>query len=101
MTKTLLSVSISELCQIEEIESELVVDIVEYGIARPIAGSGAIDWVFEATSVHWIKKAVRLHRDLEIDWVAVAMVIDLMKQKEALQKENKRYQRQLRRFVEP
>lgn len=46
-----------------------------------------------------LKKALRLHQDLEIDWVAVAMVIDLMQEKEALQKENEAYQRQLKRFI--
>ena len=100
MTQTLVRVSLSELCQLEGIEREIVIEIVEYGIARPLPGGDAPEWVFETSSVYWIKKAVRLHRDLEIDWVAVAMVIDLMQQKEALERENRRYQRQLERFVE-
>ena len=100
MTQTLVRVSLSELCQLEGIERDMVIEIVEYGIARPLPGLDAPEWVFETSSVHWIKKAVRLYRDLEIDWVAVAMVIDLMQQKEGLERENRRYQRQLERFVE-
>ncbi len=100
MIQTLSNVSLSELCQLECIESEIIIEIVEYGIVEPIEGSDTPDWVFETSSVHWIKKAVRLYQDLEIDWVAVALVIDLMQQKESLQRENERFQQQLRRFVE-
>lgn len=100
MTKTLLSISCHELCELERIEGDLLVEIVEYHIVSPIAGNEFADWEFEATHVPWIKKAVRLHQDLEIDWVAVAMVIDLMQQKEHLLRENKRYQQQLQRFLE-
>ncbi|MCR8921277.1 chaperone modulatory protein CbpM [Dasania sp. GY-MA-18] len=100
MAEITLSLSINELCQLESIEREIIINIVEYGIAEPVAGQGSNDWVFDTSSVHWIKKAARLQRDLEIDWVAVALVIDLMQQKETLQQENLRYRHQLKRFIE-
>ncbi|WP_339671996.1 chaperone modulator CbpM [Dasania marina] len=100
MVEITLHLSINELCQLECIEPDMILDIVEYGIAEPIAGHSSADWVFEASTVHWIKKAARLQRDLDIDWVAVAMVIDLMQQKEDLQQENRRYRHQLKRFIE-
>lgn len=56
--------------------------------------------MFETASVYWIKKAVRLHQDLEIDWLAVALLIDLIQQRDALQKENAFFQQQLSRFTE-
>jgi len=99
MTETLLKISINELCQLEGIESRFVVELVDYGIARPVEGRVADEWVFDTTSVHWIKTAVRLYQDFEIDWVAVALIIDLLQQKEALQRENERYQQQLDRFL--
>jgi chaperone modulatory protein CbpM len=49
--------------------------------------------------VHWLKKFIRLNRELEIDWVAVSMVIELLKQKEQLKQENQNLQRQLERFL--
>ncbi len=103
MSDSLFSVSFYELCQLEEIQSHLVIEVVEYGIVDPL-NKGSDDaseeqWVFDTDSIYWLKKAVRLHQDLEIDWVAVAMVIDLMQQKEALQKEKEAYQRQLQRFI--
>lgn len=93
-------VSLAELCQLESIESEIIIEIVEYGIVKPVEYSDTSDWVFETSSVYWIKKAVRLYQDLEIDWVAVALLIDLMKQRESLRKENEFFRQQLRRFVQ-
>jgi chaperone modulatory protein CbpM len=100
MTETVLSISIHELCQYEGLSQQLLVEIVDHGIAKPMAGRNVVDWVFDTTSVHWLRKAVRLHYDLEIDWVAVAMVIDLLRKNEALQKQNERVEQQLRRLLE-
>lgn len=104
MNETALDISFEELCQIEGIERHLIIEIVEYGIVIPLNNN--LDqiqyeqWLFDIGALHWLKKALRLHQDLEIDWVAIAMVIDLMQQKEALEKENQEYQSLLRRFVE-
>jgi len=104
MSETLFSISFEELCQAEGIEVELIIEIVEYGIVKPINKRSEQthyeQWLFDTGAIHWLKKALRLRQDLEIDWVAIAMVIDLMQEKEALQKENECYQRQLRRFIE-
>ena len=100
MTEISFYLPLNELCQLERIEPDIIVEIVEYGIASPIKGEITSDWIFDVTSVHWIKKAVRLQHDLELDWVAVALVIDLMQQKESLKKENEYFQQQLERFIE-
>jgi len=103
MNETLFSISFKELCQVEGIEGELIIEIVEYGIVMPLnmesEQSRYEQWLFDTGAIHWMKKALRLRHDLEIDWVAIAMVIDLMQKKEALQKENSLYKRQLRRFI--
>jgi chaperone modulatory protein CbpM len=101
MNETILKISLNELCEAEQINEELIVEVVEYGIAQPAAGKAVKEWIFDPTSVHWLKKAIRLNRDFEIDWVAVAMVIELQKQKEYLQQENQNLQRQLARFFNP
>jgi chaperone modulatory protein CbpM len=98
MTEIVLSISVRELCQYEGLTEQLIVEVVEHGIAQPAAGRKVHDWEFDTTSVHWLRKAVRLHRDLEIDWIAVAMVIDLLRQNEALQRQNQYIEQQLKRF---
>ena len=100
MTEISFYLPLNELCQLERIEQDIIIEIVEYGIASPAKGETTSDWIFDTTSVHWIKKAVRLQQDLELDWIAVALVIDLMQQKESLLRENDRFQQQLKRFAE-
>ena len=100
MSELVFSVSVHELCQCEEFTQQVIVEVVEHGIAHPVAGQDVVDWVFDTTSVHWLRKAVRLHSDLEIDWVAVAMVIDLLQKNEALEKQNQLIEQQLKRFLE-
>jgi chaperone modulatory protein CbpM len=100
MAELVLSISVHELCQYEELTEQLIVEVVDHGIAQPVAGREVADWVFDTTSVHWLRKAVRLHADLEIDWVAVAMVIDLLRRNEALQKRNQYFEQQLKHFLD-
>ena len=100
MTDLVLSVSVTELCQYEGLSEQIIVEVVEHGIAQPVAGRDVVDWVFDTTSVHWLRKAVRLHADLDIDWVAVEMVIELLQKNEALERRNQYFEQQFRRFLE-
>ena len=100
MTEMVLRISLHELCQYEELDKQLIVEVVDYGIAKPVAGQNVDDWVFDTVSVRWLQKAVRLHADLEIDWIAVAMVIDLLRKNETLERQNQCIERQLGRFLE-
>jgi chaperone modulatory protein CbpM len=100
MTDIVLSISLHELCQYEWLNEQLIVEVVDHGIAQPVAGNDIADWVFDATSVHWLQKAARLHCDLEIDWIAVSMVIDLLKENEALRRENECIEQRLKRFLD-
>jgi chaperone modulatory protein CbpM len=100
MTEMVFSMSLRELCQCEGCSEQVIVEIVEHGIAHPVAGGEVVDWEFDTASVYWLRKAVRLHADLEIDWVAVAMVIDLLRQNEALRRQNQSVEQQLKRFLD-
>lgn len=99
MSDILLKVSLHELCTQEGITETIVVEVVEHGIVEPLEGKDFNDWVFESSSVHWMKKAIRLYHDLDIDWVSIAMVIDLLQQKDSLLRENECLKTQIGRFV--
>jgi chaperone modulatory protein CbpM len=103
MSEALFSISFTELCKVDGIEKQHIIDIVEYGIIEPIGDSIELNmyeqWLFDTNAIYWAKKALRLHQDFDVEWVGIAMVIRLMKEKEFLQKENERYQRQLSRFT--
>lgn len=100
MSDLVLQISLHELCQYDELTEQIIVEVVDHGIAEPLEGPDVADWVFDTTSVQWLRKAVRLHSDLEIDWIAVAMVIELLKKNEALERQNQSFEQQLRRFLE-
>lgn len=100
MSTTILHISFAELCNLENIESHVIIDMIGNGIITPVQGVQEADWVFETSTVRWIKKAARLATDFEIDWIAVSLVIDLMQQKERLERQNEAYRLQLRRFIE-
>ena len=98
MAELVLSVSTQELCQYQELSQHLIVEIVEHGIAQPVEGKDVVDWIFDISSVRWLKKAVRLHYDLELDWIAIATVIELLQDNESLRKKNQCLEQQLKRF---
>ena len=100
MTDLIVSISVIELCQYEWLSEQVIVEVVDHGIAQPVAGSKVTEWEFDATSVRWLQKAVRLHDQLEIDWIAVAMIIELLQKNEALQRQSRCLEQQLNRFLE-
>ena len=99
MVATVLRIAVSELCEQDGLSHGLLLEMVQYDIARPVAGSSIEDWVFDATAAHWLKKALRLRRDLDLDWVAVAMLIDLLRERERLDQENQQLRQRLGRFL--
>ena len=74
--------------------------MVEYEVAEPLSGVSVDDWYFDVDSVHWLRKALRLQRDLELEWVAVAMVVDLLRTRERLERDNRRLQQRLSRLLQ-
>ena len=100
MADMVLSISTQELCQFQGFSQQLIIEVVDHGIAQPVTGKDVVDWVFDTTSVRWLQKAVRLHYDLELDWISVAMVIDLLQENESLRTRNQYLEQQLNRFLD-
>ncbi|WP_339720099.1 chaperone modulator CbpM [uncultured Paraglaciecola sp.] len=99
MTQITLHIHIDELCLNADINQEAIIEVVEYGIVTPIEGDTLSEWAFDLESAHWIKKAVKLSQELQIDWVATAMVIELMRTKQQLEKENSQLKARLSRLL--
>ncbi|MDP5069908.1 MAG: chaperone modulatory protein CbpM, partial [Congregibacter sp.] len=93
-----LQITVRELCECEDISEQQLVAAVEHDVVIPLAGDGLGDWIFDTAHVVWIRKAVHLRRDLDIDWVAIAMVIDLLREREQLNHENQLLKQRLQRF---
>lgn len=98
-----MTVTLHEASHALGLETHYVVEIVEAGIVEPRleqSGEAPRDWQFDADMLNRMQRACRLYRDLELDWAATALVLDLLAEKEQLQRENQRLNRLLRRFIE-
>lgn len=98
-----MTVTLYEASHALELETRYVVELVEAGIVEPDleqSGEAPQDWQFDANMLSRMQRACRLYRDLELDWAATALVLDLLAEKERLQRENQRLDRLLRRFIE-
>lgn len=98
-----MTVTLREASHALGLEVRYVVEIVEAGIVEPRTGQSGEsphDWQFDADMLSRMQRACRLYRDLELDWPATALVLDLLAEKERLQRENRRLHRLLRRFIE-
>lgn len=99
MVDITLYIDIEELCENESINEEVIIEVVEYGIAAPQRGGILSEWIFDLENAYWIKKAVTLNQQLMLDWAAISMVIDLMKEKERLVQENEQLRSRLNRLL--
>ncbi|UCE88828.1 MAG: MerR family transcriptional regulator [Pseudomonadota bacterium] len=74
---------LDELCQLCNVRTELVVELVEHGLLEP-SGESRESWTFAADAVPLIRMAGRLQRDLEINLAGVTIVMDLLQELEEL-----------------
>ena len=72
--------SLSEFCRACGTERVIVLQMVEEGVIEPIDARG--DWLFHGESLVRAQRALRLVRDLEVNWPGAALALDLMEQLE-------------------
>ena len=98
MPNNKIQLSLEELCQVTDLSTATVIEIVEQGIVEPAGGSPE-RWTFTTQMIVVTKKAQRLHRDLGIDWSGIALALCLIDELEQLRQKNQRLQRQLSKFI--
>ena len=85
-----LELTLAELCRACRLSTEEVIELVEEGIVEP-RGRKAADWRFKGMYVHRVYRAVRLHRDLGVNWPGAALALDLLEEIEALRARLERF----------
>ncbi|MBB1440754.1 chaperone modulator CbpM [Shewanella sp. SG41-4] len=90
--------SSDELCQCIDISSALLLELVEHSIAMPLEGEVIEQWRFSVANLHQIKKATRIQRDLALDWSGIALILQLLDEREMLEQEVDALKQQLNRF---
>jgi chaperone modulatory protein CbpM len=94
MSETSYYLTLTELTQSVRLSTDAVITLVDCGIVAP-RGDQPQQWLFEPQMVQMIQRACRLQRDLELDWPAVALALELIEDLERLREENQRLRRQL------
>jgi len=77
------TLSLSELTMFCDTNAEWVVTLVEYGVVTPVTRATP-EWEFTATHIARARKAARLMRDLGLNVAGVALVLDLIEERDAL-----------------
>ncbi|TWI58338.1 chaperone modulatory protein CbpM [Pseudomonas duriflava] len=98
MTTVILEFGLDELSRLVNTPPTRVIEIVEHGIVEP-SGQGPDRWMFDLSALHTVRRAVRLQRELELDWAGIALAIDLLDEVERLRTENQRLRQRLARFM--
>lgn len=93
----IVQMSIHEFCQCAELPQESLLEIVEHGILEP-SGPTPEQWQFDASALAIVKRALRLRRELEIEWAGIALALQLLDELEQLRTDNDQLRRRLSRF---
>lgn len=76
---------------------ETIIEVVEHGIVEP-EGDAPEQWMFTGNCLCTVQRASRLRRDLGLNWSGIALVLDLLEQRDQLQAEKAALVRRLARF---
>ena len=74
-----LSLTLDELSALSGVEIRLIVEMVDHAILEP-RGAHIRDWHFPAPALPRVRRALRLRRDLDLNWPGVCLAIDLLEQ---------------------
>lgn len=77
------ALSLADLCRFCHADETWVIELVEHGVLEPM-GSTSGNWRFVGTSIVRAKKARRLYLDLGINIAGVALVLDLLEERDVI-----------------
>lgn len=85
------ALSLEDLCRFCRADEAWVIELVEHGVLEP-DGTTTRNWQFHGTSIVRAKKASRLNRDLGINTAGVALVLDLLEERDTVLRRLTRYE---------
>ncbi len=77
------TLSLSELTMFCDTSADWIMRLVDYGVVTPITTTAA-EWEFTPPHIARARKAARLMRDLGLNVAGVALVLDLIEERDAL-----------------
>ncbi len=98
MVKHLVEFTLADMCLAIDLPEQAFIELVEHNIITP-QGISPEEWSFDLQMISVARRASRLHRDLDLEWSAVAMLLDLLEQRDRLLTENQDLRQRLERFL--
>ena len=92
-----LTLALKDLTDLCGISDELLALLVGEGLLAP-RGESPADWRFDGLQVRRIRRALRLSHDLELDWPATALTLDLLDEIDRLRERLQGLELQLARW---
>lgn len=75
--------TLEEICNACQVEPEFIQQLIDYGVIEPKELSQGLS--FGAEHLYRVKRAVHLHRDLEINMAGIALILEMLEQMESMQ----------------
>jgi chaperone modulatory protein CbpM len=98
MAKMAVTFTITEFCLHTGVSEEDLREIVGLGVIEPRQPQTEV-WLFDDSAVMIVHRAMRLRRELELDWPGIAVALTLLDENARLTRENRLLQQQLARFL--
>ena len=80
--------TLRELCRACGVHAEIVIEMVDEGVLEP-RGPAPAEWRFPGSAVTRAQKALKLTRDLRVNWPGAALALDLLEEIEQLRLERR------------
>jgi len=77
------ALSLPDLCRFCQADEAWVIELVEHGVLEP-RGSTVAHWHFVGSNIARAKKARRLNRDLGVNLEGIALVLDLLEERDVI-----------------
>jgi hypothetical protein len=98
MAGVTVTLTVTEFCLRTGVSSDELSEIVGLGLIEPRSPQSD-EWLFDDSAVVVVHRAVRLRRELELDWPGIAVALTLLDENIRLTRENARLQQRLERFL--
>jgi chaperone modulatory protein CbpM len=88
-------ISLAQLCRLSNQPAESILEMMEYGVIEPYQHSTE-KWLFKGDSVHRLRCAKRLKKDLDVNTAGAALALDLLQEMEQMRMRLRRLEEQLK-----
>lgn len=90
--------TVTEICHHTGVTKDDLNEIIALGVIEPVE-IRTEEWLFDDNAIVVVHRALKLHRELALDWHGIAIALTLLDANEQLKQENQQLKRQLMRFI--